>query len=138
MGTVTACAGATVPAPPEQVINYLTDLASRPQILTSNYTAFTVEDGGVIAFHFTAGGRERDYRLTSDREGSTISEKDQLSSFVNTWQVTPDGTGSTVTLTGSWDGAGGIPGIFEGIFAPMGLKKIYAQILAKLATTISA
>jgi hypothetical protein len=46
-------------------------------------------------------------------------------------------SGSTVTLTGSWDGAGGIPGIFEGLFAPLGLKRIYAEILANLARVVA-
>ena len=137
MGTVTASAGATVPAAPEQVLNFLSDLADRPKILTGNYSAFTVEEGGVMAYHFAAGGRERDYRLASERNGSALTEKDQLSSFVNTWQVTPSGTGSAVTLTGSWDGAGGVPGFFEGIFAPLGLKKIYAEILANLAAVLA-
>ncbi len=138
MGTVTASAGASVPAPPEQVLNFLTDLGSRPKILTSNYSAYTVQEGGVIAFHFSAGGRERDYRLDTTREGSTLTEKDQLSSFINTWQVCAEGTGSTVTLTATWDGAKGIGGIFEGLFAPLGLKKIYSEVLSNLGRAVPA
>jgi carbon monoxide dehydrogenase subunit G len=137
MGTVTASASASVPAPPDKVIDFLSDLSARPQILTGNYTAFTVEDDG-FAYHFAAGGRERDYRLKSVHTDAAVTEQDELSSFVNTWQVVPAGAGSTVTLTGTWDGAGGIGGIFEGLFAPLGLKRIYTEVLANLARAISA
>lgn len=133
MGTVTARASTTVAAAPEAVLTVLEDLASRPRFLTENYTAVQVEPGNVLSFHFTAGGRERDYRLVSTRSGSTIVERDELSSFANVWEVEPAGTGAKVTLTGSWDGAGGIAGVFEGLFAPLGLKRIYAEILGKLA-----
>lgn len=137
MGTVTASATTTVQAPPEQVINFLTDLSSRPKILTGNYSAITVEPDDVLAYHFAAGGRERDYRLKSTHGASTVTETDELSSFVNTWQVAPDGSGSKVTLTGAWDGAGGIGGFFEARFAPLGLKRIYSEVLANLARVLA-
>ncbi len=136
MGKVTASATTTVQAPPEQVITFLSDLASRPKILTGNYSAISVEPEGVFAYHFTAGGRERDYRLTSALNGTTITETDELSSFVNTWQVAPSGSGSSVTLTATWDGAGGIGGFFEGRFAPLGLKRIYSEVLGNLAASL--
>ena len=50
----------------------------------------------------------------------------------------PDGPGSSVTLEGSWDGAGGIAGIFEGLFAPLGLRRIYGEVLDKLAAVLPA
>ena len=133
MGTVTASASAHIAAPPAQVISFLSDLAARPQILTDNYSAVRVEDERMLGFHFAAGGRERDYRLSSSLDGSVLTESDALSSFVNTWQVLPADGGSTVTLSASWTGAGGIGGFFEGLFAPLGLKKIYTQVLANLA-----
>jgi carbon monoxide dehydrogenase subunit G len=137
MGKVTASATGTVPAPPEQVLNFLSDLSSRSKILTGNYTAITVEPDNVLAYHFSAANRERDYRLKSALDAGTLTEKDELSSFVNTWQVVPAGTGSTVTLTGSWDGAGGIGGIFEGLFAPLGLKRIYGEVLTNLSRVLA-
>ncbi|WP_249010463.1 SRPBCC family protein [Conexibacter sp. DBS9H8] len=136
MGKVTARASTTVHADPDTVIGLLRDYGARPRILTDNYSAFRVEPGDVLSFHFAAGGRERDYRLVSELTGHRLTEKDELSSFTNVWEVTPAAGGSTVTLTGSWDGAGGIPGIFEGLFAPLGLKRIYAEVLTKLSAAL--
>jgi hypothetical protein len=138
MATVTARASKTVNAPPEQVLQFLRDYReARPKILTDNYTAYRVEQGGkgegtVYAYHFAAGGRERDYRLHVYESPGGLQESDQLSSFVTTWKVDPSPNGSEVTIESSWDGAGGIGGIFEGLFAPMGMRRIYGQVLARL------
>jgi hypothetical protein len=144
MAQVTARATATVQAPPEQVLERLRDYDARPELLTDNYTACRVEAGGsgagtIFAYHFAAGGRERDYRLRADEEPGILRERDELSSFVSTWTVEPlgPGTSSRVTLEGSWQGAGGVAGIFEGLFAPLGLRRIYAEVLANLAGAFS-
>ena len=113
----------------------------RARILTDNYSAYRVEAGGdgagtVVAYHFAAGGRERDYRLRVEESDGSLRERDELSSFVSTWTVAPAGTGSNVTLEGSWDGASGIAGIFEGLFAPLALRRTYGEILSRLATTL--
>jgi hypothetical protein len=55
---------------------------------------------------------------------------------VTTWKVDPSPNGSEVTIESSWDGAGGISGIFEGWFAPVGMRRIYGQVLAKLAEAL--
>lgn len=138
MGTVTATATKTIAAPPTRVLEFLHDLGARPQILTPHYSSVRTEPGNVLAFHFAAGGRERDYRLVSDLTGTTVTERDENSSFVNRWEVRPSGAGSTVTLTGSWDGASGVGGFFEGLFAPMGLKRIYSEVLTNLENTLSS
>ena len=44
----------------------------------------------------------------------------------------PAPNGSEVTIESSWDGAGGIAGMFEGFFAPRGMRRIYTQVLTKL------
>jgi hypothetical protein len=142
MAKVTARATKQVGAPPERVLAFLRDYQSRPQIFTGNYTAYRVEEGGegagtVIGYHFAAGGRERDYRLRVEESGGGLVERDELSSFVSKWTVAPGSTGSAVTIEGSWDGAGGIPGIFEGLFAPLGLKRIYGEVLDKLAVVVT-
>ena len=126
---------------PERVLAFLRDYRERSKILTDNYSAYRVEQGGrgngtVIGYHFAAGGRERDYRLRVQEADGTLQEHDQLSSFVNVWSVAPAGTGSKVTLEASWDGAGGIGGIFEGLFAPISLRRIYGHVLERLATAI--
>jgi hypothetical protein len=144
MARVTARASKVLDAPPEQVLEFLRDYReARPRILTENYTAYRVEQGGqgqgtVIGYHFAAGGRERDYRLAVEEDASGLSERDQLSSFVSRWTVAPEGTGSQVTLESSWQGAGGIGGVFERTFAPLGLRRIYGQMLDKLAVAVSA
>ena len=143
MSRVVARATREVQAAPDRVVEFLRDYRdSRERILTENYTAYRVEQGGtgegtVYAYHFAAGGRERDYRLHVHESPGGIQESDQLSSFVTTWKVDPTPTGSQVTIESSWDGAGGIGGIFEGLFAPMGLRRIYGQVLAKLTAALA-
>ena len=144
MATVTASATRAVDALPERVLEFLRDYREgRPRILTENYTAYRVEQGGhgagtVIGYHFAAGGRERDYRLSAAEESGGLVERDQLSSFVTRWTVAPNGSGAEVTLESSWQGASGIGGFFERTFAPTGLRRIYGQILDKLAEAVSA
>ena len=144
MATVTARASKVIDAPPERVLEFLRDYReARPRILPDNYSAYRVEQGGhgngtVIGYHFAAGGRERDYRLAVEEDGDGLFERDQLSSFVSRWTVAPDGAGAQVTLESSWQGAGGIGGVFERTFAPLGLRRIYGEMLDKLAGELSA
>ena len=131
-----------VDAAPDRVFEVLRDYREgRPRILTDNYSAYRVESGGVgdgtvIAYHFAAGGRERDYRLRVEESTRELTERDELSSFISTWSVAPSGAGSEVTIQSSWEGAGGIGGFFERTFAPMGLRKIYGQMLERLAGAV--
>lgn len=142
MATVTARATRAVDASPEQVLAFLRDYReARPRILTDNYSAYRVEQGGqgngtVIGYHFAAGGRERDYRLAVQEDGDGLLERDQLSSFVNRWSVGAQGSGAEVTLEASWQGAGGVGGFFERTFAPMGLRRIYGEMLDNLAAAL--
>lgn len=141
---VIARATKQVGAAPERVLAFLRDYdKSRPRILPGNYSAYRVEaggegDGSVIAYHFAAGGRERDYRLRVEEADGALLERDELSSFVSHWTVEPSSSGSTVTIESSWDGATGIAGIFEGFFAPLGLRRIYGELLDKLAVELSS
>ncbi len=144
MPKVTARASAPIPAAPDRVLEFLRDYREgRERILTDNYSAYRVEQGGkgdgtVYAYHFTAGGRERDYRLHVHEQGSGLREQDQMSSFVCTWTVTPASGGSTVTIEASWDGAGGVGGFFERSFAPLGLRRIYGQVLGRLQAALGS
>jgi hypothetical protein len=142
MAQVLANATRAISAPPERVLEFLRDYReARPTILTDNYSAYRVEQGGagagtVFAYHLSAGGSERDFRLRVEEEGTGLTERDELSSFVSTWSIMPTATGSTVMLEGSWEGAGGVGGFFERLFAPMGLRRIYGQVLERLATAL--
>ncbi len=128
--------------PPERVLAFLRDSReSRPRILTANFSNYRVESaaaGEVIAYRFTAGRREREYRLRAEQSDGALVERDERSTFVSRWTVTADGDGSAVTIESSWDGAGGIPGIFEGLFAPLGLRRIYREMLDKLAGALAS
>src|SRR6201996_5541544 len=136
MARVVASATLQMQAAPERVLEFLRDYReSRQRILTSNWTAYRVEKGGkgegtVYAYHFTAGGRERDYRLHVSERAGRLEEQDQGSTFVCTWSVEPGAGGSVVTIESSWQGASGVGGFFERTFAPRGLQRIYAQVLA--------
>ena len=138
MSRVVASARVQLPHSPERILEFLRDYReNRERILTEHWTAYRVEQGGkgegtVYAYHFTAGRRERDYRLHVSESPAGLQESDQLSSFVTTWKVDPSPTGSEVSLESSWDGAGGIGGFFERTFAPRGLGRIYARVLAQL------
>ena len=67
-----------------------------------------------------------------------LEEQDQGSTFVSTWAVEPAPNGSAVTLESSWEGAGGIGGIFEGLFAPRALGGIYERVLVALQSELDA
>ena len=144
MSKVKASAGAQLPADPDAVLAFLRDYHDkRPRILTDNYSAYRVEQGGtgdgtVYAYHFAAGGRERDYRLHVHEHGRRLEESDQMSSLRTIWAVDPAPGGSRVTIESSWDGAGGIAGLFEGFFAPKGLRRIYGQVLERLRDELGA
>jgi hypothetical protein len=135
-------ASKTVDASPERVLDVLRDYReARPRILTDNYSAYRVESGGsgdgtVIAYHFAAGGRERDYRLRVEESTGELRERDELSSFISTWTVAPSAAGSEVTVASSWEGAGGVGGFFERTFAPIGLRRIYGEMLERLAGAV--
>jgi hypothetical protein len=134
---VVASASRSLSAPPERVLEFLRDYRARSSILTSHFSGVRVEEGGeVIAYHFSSGGRERDFRLRPEQSAGELVERDQLSSFIQTWTVTPTATGSTVTVEASWQGSGGIGGFFERLFAPLGLRRIYDEVLDKLAAAV--
>lgn len=138
MARVVAKASRPLSAAPDRMLEFLRDYReNRPRILTDNWSAYRVEQGGrgegtVYAYHFIAGGRERDYRLHVTERAGRLEEQDQGSSFVSTWSVEPGPAGSVVTIESSWQGAGGVGGFFERLFAPRGLHRIYTQVLTAL------
>jgi uncharacterized protein YndB with AHSA1/START domain len=127
-------------APAEHVYRLLTDFnAHHPQVLPPAFSDFKVEQGGVGAgtvhsFRLTAGGRTRAYRMRVDEPepGRVFTETDQLSSAVTRFTVTPEGSGCRVRIETRWQGAGGVGGFFERLFAPRVLRRIYADELTRL------
>jgi hypothetical protein len=53
--------------------------------------------------------------------------------MVTAFTITPDSDDACrVRITTTWDGAGGIGGAFERLFAPMVMRRTYADELARL------
>ncbi|WP_280491642.1 SRPBCC family protein [Nocardia asiatica] len=139
MGQVSASSSIDVTADPQRTLQAIADYDTvRPRILTSHYRDYKVVEGGkgagtVAEWTLQATEkRSRNVHAVVSVSDSIVTERDSNSTLVNTWTVTPEGAGARVTLRTTWKGAGGIKGIFEGIFAPLGLKKIQAEMLANL------
>jgi Polyketide cyclase / dehydrase and lipid transport len=132
-----------VGAPPDRVLAFLRDYQqARPSILPASYSGYRVEAGGegagtVFSYHFRSGPTERDFRLRSEESDGSLIERDELSSFTTTWTVVPAASGSTVTVESSWVGGGGIGGFFERLFAPLGLRRVYGDMLERLSAALT-
>jgi uncharacterized protein YndB with AHSA1/START domain len=129
-----------VGAPAESVYTYLSDMREHhPHFLPAAFSDFAVESGGVGAgtitrFKVHAGGRTREYRMqvSEPEPGRVLTESDLNSSLVTTFTVEPRGAGSLVKITTGWQGAGGIGGLFERLFAPGAMRRIYQDELERL------
>ena len=140
MATILVSAERTVDAPAETVYGYIADMRQHhPHFLPPAFSDFQVESGGVgqgtiTRFTVTAGGRARQYRMTvaEPDPGRVLTESDSGSSLVTKTTVTPQGSMSLVQISTTWDGAGGIGGIFERLFAPRAMRGIYADELERL------
>ena len=144
MGQISASQTTEVAASPDAVIGALADYAdTRPAILPEQYRDYQVISGGngdgtVVHWILQATSkRQRDVKATVSVSPDTITEKDENSSMVTTYQVSPAGLGSKVTTTTTWNSnASGIGGFFEKTFAPKGLARIQAALLANLKTRL--
>ena len=140
MGTIHVCAKRRVDASAEIVYGYLADMREHhPRFLPPAFADFEVESGGVgqgtiVRFKVTAGGRTREYRMevAEPQPGRVLTESDMNSSLVTTFTVTPDDTASRVQICSTWNGAAGIGGLFERLFAPRVMRGIYADELERL------
>jgi hypothetical protein len=135
-----ASAEGMVGAPADKVYSYVADMREHhPHFLPSAFSDFQVESGGVGAgtvtrFKMTAGGRTREYRMqvAEPEPGRVLTESDMNSTAVTTFTVDAKGGGSLVRISTAWDGAAGIGGVFERMFAPRVLSGIYADELKRL------
>ncbi len=134
----------TIAASPNVVYEFLADYSERhPRILTPNFSDYSVEEGGqgagtVVRYRLRAG-RERPYRMRVEEpeRGSVITERDMDSSFTTTWELSPaNGESTRVRVTVEWDGASGIAGIFERLFAPGGVRGVYSGVLENLKASV--
>ncbi|MDL9937601.1 SRPBCC family protein [Gordonia sp. ABSL1-1] len=144
MGQISASQTVEVAASPDAVIAALADYVEvRPAILPEQYRDYSVVSGGngdgtVVHWILQATSkRQRDVQATASVTPDTITETDANSTLVTTYQVAAAGSGATVTTTTTWtSNASGIGGFFEKTFAPKGLNRIQAQLLANLKARV--
>ena len=139
MATILVSAERTVDAPAGAVYGYLADMRAHHPHPPPAFSDFRVESGGVgegtiTRFTVTAGGRTREYRMkvAEPDPGHVLTESDTNSSLVTTTTVTAQGSRALVQSSTAWQGAGGIGGFFERLFAPRVMRGIYADELERL------
>jgi carbon monoxide dehydrogenase subunit G len=145
MGQVSASSTVLINAEPDAVLAAVADYQTvRPKILSSHYRDHQVLEGGqgagtVVTWKLQATEkRVRDVKATVDVAGHAVIEKDANSTMVTNYTVAPAGPGASVTVKTSWQGAGGVKGFFEKTFAPLGLRKIQAEVLANLKNQVES
>jgi carbon monoxide dehydrogenase subunit G len=145
MGQVSASSTVLINAEPDAVLAAVADYQTvRPKILSSHYSGYQVLEGGqgagtVVTWKLQATeSRVRDVKATVDVAGHAVIEKDANSTMVTNYTVAPAGPGASVTVKTTWQGAGGVKGFFEKTFAPLGLRKIQAEVLANLKNQVEA
>lgn len=145
MAQVTATKSITIAAAPDRVLAAVTDYNHRGEILPPNYREYRVLEGGqgagtVAEWILQATEkRSRNVHATVTVDGDTVTETDANSSMVTTYRVVAANSAAdqtTVTITTSWQGAGGIGGFFEKTFAPKGLARIYGELLTNLRVQV--
>jgi hypothetical protein len=140
MGEIKVAKEGVVGAPPELVYGLVADMREHhPRFLPPAFSDLVVEEGGVGAgtvyrFKLKVGGRTREAHMRVDEPepGRVLTESEIDSSLITTWTFSPDADGSRVRIATKWDGAGGIGGVFERLFAPRMLARLYADELQRL------
>ena len=140
MARILISAERAVDASADTVYGYIADMREHhPRFLPPAFSDFRVESGGVGAgtvtrFKLTAGGRTREYQMkvAEPEPGRILTESDASSSAVTTFTVSPQGGASLVQISTTWDGAHGIGGFFERMFAPRVMRAIYLDELNRL------
>ena len=145
MGQVSAASTILIDAEPATVLDAVADYESvRPKILSPQYSEYQVLQGGhgqgtVAKWKLQATeSRVREVQANVDVAGHTVIEKDANSSMVIHWTVAPAGPGASVTVKTTWNGAGGVKGFFEKTFAPLGLRRIQAEVLTNLKNELES
>ena len=147
MSEVVATAERIVRAPVERTFAALADYEGvRPRIVTEKFLDYRVESGGQgagtrVHWRFAATSkRVRDQLITvTEPVAGSLVESDANASMVTTWTVHgEDAGGTTVRVRTTWDGAGGIGGFFERMFAPRVLRRVYGEMLQRLEAVLAA
>ncbi|MGK5532625.1 SRPBCC family protein [Streptomyces sp. URMC 129] len=148
MAQVEVVARRDMAAKPDDVLDAIADYRqTHPRLLPEQFKDYEVREGGdgegtVLFFRLHATSkRVRECLMdVTEPTDDTVVETDRNSTLVTTWTVVPgegaEGARSRVTIRSTWQGAGGIGGVFERIFAPRALAAIYDQVLANLAAEV--
>jgi len=131
----------TIDAAPSAVYAILRDYRDQhPKIMSPALHNLRIESGGVGAgtvftVDIKLGGRTRTYRMRVEepQPGHRLEERDVASSLVTAFFVQPaPAGGSIVRIETTWDGSKGIQGLFERLFAPRLMRKLYHDELERL------
>ncbi|MCC7107279.1 MAG: SRPBCC family protein [Chloroflexi bacterium] len=131
-----------IEATAERVYGILADYNQHhPRILPPSFKELKVLEGGVGAgtvfmLRMEVGGRKRQSTMfvAEPEPGRVLTESDRTSSLVTTFTVEPRGERCLTRFETRWQGAKGIRGFFERIFAPRVLRKLYRDELLRLDT----
>lgn len=143
MARIRATAERIVDAEPGAVYAVLTDYSGgRRKMLPENYLDYSVveadgDGAATLSYRLRAGGRERGYRMrvTPETGGRALVERDEGSSYTTRWTLTQLGPGAhtRVRVETEWESrAKGMAGFFERRFAPLGVRRIEQETLARL------
>jgi hypothetical protein len=140
MAPIRASAERSVAASPEHVYRILADYREHhPKILPPAFSNVRVEEGGVgagtvISFDLKVGGQRHTYRqrVAEPEPGRVLTETDMSTGATTMFTVTPEGSGSRVRIQTAYEGATGLRGLIERLIAPLLLKRLYSDELARL------
>ena len=126
-------------APADTVYRYIVDMREYPlRFLPRLFrTSSRVRWRGRRHYHALQGEGGRAHPRVPDegrraRTGPDPHRVRHGSSSVTTFTVSPQGAASIVQVSTTWDGAGGIDGLFERMFALRVLRAIHADGLKRL------
>jgi hypothetical protein len=130
-----------IDAPMERVYAVLSNYRDHhPKILPAAFSGWKVEQGGigagtVIRFRVTTAGRTRDYhqRVEEPDPPRVLVERGISSSEVTTFRLRPDGDAACwLRIDTTWQRSSGLEGLFERLFAPLLLRRLYRDELRRL------
>lgn len=140
MGRLRVVEEGFVGAPAERVYGYIADLREHhPRFLPPSFGELRIEEGGYgagtvyrVTVSFAGSTRELHMRVDEPEPGRVITETVLDAPMTTTWTVTPEGAGCRVRLETVWTGAGGFQGVLESLFAPLAMRRVYRDELARL------
>ena len=147
MAQVVSRTARVIAAQPDDVYEALADYRGiRARVLPPQFDAYEVRRGGEghgTVVHWRLRATRRRVRdclvdVVEPGEGDALVETDHNSSMVTTWTVRPgprEGTAEVRAHT-VWQGAGGLRGVVERLFAPRGLARVHGDLLARLAAEL--